>query len=76
MKNSQLEIRYRTGENLLWVDNDNRLYAEHRKSIQNREKVYGMRKNYTEYRKNCARIKIFFVKKLKQEQSYFQSHKK
>ena len=32
MKNSQLEIRYRTGENLLWVDNDNRLCAEH--SIQ------------------------------------------
>ena len=50
MKNTQLEIRYWTAENLLWVDNDNRLYAEHRKSLQNREKVYGMRKNYTEFR--------------------------
>ena len=51
MKNTQLEIRYRTGENLLWVDNDNRLCAEHkkvyriciteyRKSIWNAEKLY------------------------------------
>ena len=60
MKNTQLETRYRAGENLLWVDNDNRLYAvaEHRKSIYRiQKKVYGMRKNYTEYR-NGDRMKM------------------
>ena len=50
MKNTQLETRYRAGENLLWVDNDNRLYmqlqntqkafTEYRKSIWNAEKLY------------------------------------
>ena len=42
MKNTQLETRYRAGENLLWVDNDNRLYAvaEHTKSIYRIQKKY------------------------------------
>ena len=42
MKNTQLETRYRAGENLLWVDNDNRLYAvaEHRKGIYRIQKKY------------------------------------
>ena len=42
MKNTQLETRYKAGENLLLVDNDNRLYAvaEHTKSIYRIQKKY------------------------------------